>query len=51
MILPTAVLPVKFTLWTAGCLIIASVTSEADVLGQHMKFSTPSGKPALLLKA
>lgn len=46
MIRPTGVEPVKLTLWTAGCLIMASVTAAADVRGQQMKFSTPSGRPA-----
>jgi hypothetical protein len=43
---PTAVLPVKLILRTAGCSIIAFTTSAASVGRQWMIFRHPAGRPA-----
>jgi hypothetical protein len=45
--LPTIVEPVKFTFFTAGLAINASVTDGASSLACEIRFTTPGGKPAL----
>jgi hypothetical protein len=46
MILPVAVLPVKFTFLTKGCSMIAFATAAASSVRWYITLNTPSGRPA-----